>query len=130
MLRKMSSQLIASNRYYIPAIYMLTKILYIIAIIVVFFLLEYCLGFKYIHLVLQIIHRIISQNSKQYFVLLCRSLESRVLASTFMDERFFPQRTWCLISRPKLGNLLLKDSSTPKNYMRKDLIPKYNIFFC
>jgi hypothetical protein len=108
---------------------MLIKVLYIIAIIVVFLLLEYCLGFNYIYLGLPIIDRIRSQNSRQYFVLRCKSSEFRVLASTFMDERFFPQRTWCLIFRPKLGNFLLENTSIPKNYMKKDVILKYNIFF-
>ncbi|CAF4861666.1 unnamed protein product [Rotaria socialis] len=63
-------------------------IYYIMPILAIFFLLEYCLGFKYVFLGLPIIGKIKSKHT-----------------SALLDESFFPQRTWCLISRQKLGGI-------------------------
>ncbi|CAF1318603.1 unnamed protein product [Rotaria magnacalcarata] len=76
------------NRYFIPLMYIFIKIYYIMSILAIFFLLEYCLGFKYVFLGLPIIGKIKSKNT-----------------SALLDESFFPQRTWCLISRQKLGGI-------------------------
>lgn len=84
------------------------KISYIIAIILTFFLLSRCLGFNYITFGLAMVLKDGPNRSKSNPNVLHRVGYRRLLisASIFVNELHFPQKTWCLISRPKLSEFL------------------------